>query len=199
MVFQKVNKSKLSSSLDLRKSPEYKRGVRNIITQEFEAIKAKLILDFNNHKVTQEIAMGKKARNISGTLGGYGNLFTYIGFSESDKPIDPINQLLNTIEINSITFNKAGQSSTFISYPKPVDIFSVTPLPWAEGRSWAEGIEKGLPGLGFFLNKDNTGRSGGGIQTKGKVKNGKFQNTKYITSLIRGFEKDIYALNRKAI
>jgi len=200
MVFQKVNKRKLASSIDFSRSPEYKKGIRSIIMLEFERIKAKIISEFNNHKVTQEIEMGPNANNISGTLGGYGNLFSYIGFESSDKPTEPIRQALNSIAINSITFNKLGVAQTIISYPKPVDIFGITPLPWANGRSWAEGIERGLPGLGYFLSKDDAGRSGGGLQVTSKVKSGvkfarKFQNTKYISSLIKDFEKDIYKLN----
>jgi len=70
-------------------------------------------------------------------------------------------------------------------------------LPWADSRSWAEGIERGLPGLGYFLSKDNIGRSGAGIQVEKQVKQTKFQNVKYISSLINEFEKDILSLNNK--
>ena len=169
------------------------------MTREFEIIKNQFIRNFNNHKVTKEIEAGPDSRNISGTLGGYGNLFSYIGFSKGDKPTESIRSLFKDIRINSINVNKFGQSNIFVMYPKAQDIFAVTPLPWADGRSWAEGVEKGLPGLGYFLNKENLGRSGGGIQTKNQVKQTKFENTRYISSLINEFEKDIFSLNNKVI
>jgi len=197
MYVSKISKSKLAGQLDLRSSPEYVRGVKDIVTKEFEIIKNQFIRNFNNHKVTREIEAGPDSRNISGTLGGYGNLFSYIGFSKGDKPIEPIRSLFKDIRINSINVNKFGQSSTFITYPRAQEIFAVTPLPWADSRSWAEGIERGLPGLGYFLSKDNIGRSGAGVQVKKQVKQTKFQNVKYISSLINEFEKDILSLNNK--
>ncbi len=199
MYVPKTSRGKLASQLDLRRSPEYVRGIKLIVNKEFEIIKNNFIRKFNNHKVTKEIEAGPDSSNISGTLGGYGNLFSYIGFSKGDKPTESIRSLFKDIRINSINVNKFGQSSTFIMYPNAQDIFAVTPLPWAESRSWAEGVERGLPGLGFYLNKDNLGRSGGGIQIKNKVKQTKFQNVKYVSSLINEFEKDILSLNNKTI
>jgi len=199
MYVPKTSRGKLASQLDLRRSPEYVRGIKVIITKEFEIIKSNFIRKFNNHKVTKEIEAGPDSRNISGTLGGYGNLFSYIGFSKGDKPTESIRSLFKDIRINSINVNKFGQSSTFIMYPNAQDIFAVTPLPWADSRSWAEGVERGLPGLGYFLSKDNIGRSGAGIQTKNQVKQSQFQNVKYISSLINEFEKDILSLNNKVI
>ena len=72
--------------------------------------------------------------------------------------------------------------------PLPEDVFSITPLPWATGRSWAEGIERGLSGLGHLLRK-NKGRSGAAIQTSVKVRGGKFQNTPYISAFLRKYKK----------
>lgn len=199
MYISKISKGKLAGQLNLSKSPEYVKGVKQIVIKEFELIKNNFIKNFNNHKVTREIEAGPDSKNISGTLGGYGNLFSYIGFSKGEKPIEPIRALLKGIQINSININKLGQSKTFISYPNSEDIFAITPLPWADSRSWAEGIERGLPGLGYFLNKDNMGRSGAGIQVKNKIKQAKFQNVKYISSLVNEFEKDILSLNNKTI
>ena len=49
--------------------------------QRLESIKARMIEEFIDHPVSQEIAAGAGATNSSGTLtGGYGNLFTFIGF-----------------------------------------------------------------------------------------------------------------------
>ena len=197
MYISKISKSKLAGQIDLRKSPEYVRGVKDVVTKEFEIIKNNFISEFNNHPVTREIEAGAGSTNISRTLGGYGNLFSYIGFSAGDKPIQNIRNKFNEIFITNVNIKKDGSSIVFISYPQPKDIFAVTPLPWAEGRSWAEGIERGLPGFGSYLNTETSkSRSGHGVQIKNSVRKGKFQNTPYITKLIRNFEKQIINLNR---
>jgi len=54
-----------------------------------------MISEFLNHPITVEIKTGPYAENISGTLNGYGNLFSFIGFSDGDDPINPIEGLLN--------------------------------------------------------------------------------------------------------
>ena len=197
MFVPKINKNKISHLIDLRRSPEYIAGVKKIINTEFQLIKKELIANFNRHPVTVEIEAGPQASNTSGTLGGYGNLFSYIGFNESDKPTNAIRNQLSKIFINNIKINKDGSSIVVVSYPKPREIFAVTPLPWAEGRSWAEGIEQGLPGFGSYLNTESDkSRSGEGIQVKNGKKKGKFRKTRYISRLIVDFERKIMKLNR---
>ena len=72
--------------------------------------------------------------------------------------------------------------------PTKEQIFAVTPLPYIGGRSWAEGIERGISGLGFLLRK-NAGRSGAAIQTRVKVRKGRFQNVPYISSFLNKYIK----------
>ena len=58
-------------------------------------------------------------------------------------------------------------------------------MPWAEGRSWAQGISFGIAGFGRFLSTD-AGNSDGGIQVKHDNLNAqgnrptKFNRTSYI-------------------
>ena len=40
-----------------------------------------------------------------------------------------------------------------VSIPTAQDIFAITPLPWATGRSWAEGIELTPGDFKLFLNE----------------------------------------------
>ena len=73
-------------------------------------------------------------------------------------------------------------------------------MPWATGRSWARGIERGISGLGKYLVKDTRvarSRSGTAIQTKSKVRNGKFSNTSYLSMLLNNYYKDIKNLEKK--
>lgn len=193
-------KKNVSRLLDFTKSFEYVKEVKNLVRLEFEAMKKELIQEFETHPVTVEIDGGKNARNLSGTLDGVENLFSYIGFEENDKPTQPIRNALNEIFLTSTMIKKDGSSLSNVLYPLPDDIFRITPMPWAEGRSWAKGIESGMPGFGRYLRKDApSSRSGGGIQVKGKVRAGGFKNTRYISEMIRKFEKNLRGLNRITI
>jgi len=175
-----------------RQAPkELRRNFEKEIKDKFKKIKNELIKEFLSDPVTIEILQGASGSNISGTLGGVSNLFAFIGFSSGEQPISPILQSLENIQI---TYNKEirkrGIGVEFdVSMPTAQDIFAITPLPWASGRSWAEGIERGLSGLGYLLRKDG-GRSGAAVQSRvNKIRSGKFQNRPYISALIRKYTK----------
>ena len=159
--------------------------------REFKEIKAEMIKEFLSHPVTQEIMEGPYAPNLSGTLGGETNLFAFIGFNAGEQPVGPI---LNLLEEVNITYNKEYKEkgigvSFHVSLPTAEDIFAITPLPWATGRSWAEGIERGISGLGYLVRKSG-GRSGAAVQSRvNKVRSGRFQNRPYISSFIKRYKK----------
>ncbi len=69
------------------------------LEDHFKDIYKEFITSFNAHPVTQEIEGGARSTNISGTLGGVGNLFTYIGFDSGSNPIKPLRNLLETYDI----------------------------------------------------------------------------------------------------
>lgn len=181
--------------IDLSKSTQYVTKLKSIILVNFKKIKNELIDEFKTHPVTVEIEAGPQARNTSGTLGGNGNLFSFIGFNEGDKPTKVIYSKLESITLGSTIIMRNGSSRTTVIYPTADDIFNVTPMPWAEGRSWAKGIESGISGLGLYLNKKDTGRSGAGIQRHSKSLGGKFRNTQYISKMIKDFERKILTLD----
>ena len=174
-----------------RQVPKLARKKLERITKEkFKKIKEEMLTEFLNNPITQEIMAGPSSSNISGTLGGISNLFAFIGFDQGDEPINPI---LTLLEKMTLTYDKeathAGIGVDFkINMPLAEEIFAITPLPWAMGRSWAEGIERGLSGLGHLLIK-NKGRSGAAIQTRVKVRGGGFQNVPYISTLIGKYTK----------
>ncbi len=165
--------------------------VSESVQREFNIIKEQMIREFLNLPVTQEIMGGPDSTNISGTLGGYGNLFSFIGFEQSDKPIDPI---LDLLESSSVTVRDGADHLVIITIPSAASIFSVTPMPWASGRSWAKGIESGISGLGFYINKSGVGRSDAGIQTTKKIKSGTFKRTQYISTFIQKYIKQFSSI-----
>jgi hypothetical protein len=171
------------------------------VTKAFEKVKRQMILEFMNHPVTREILGGPNASNESGTLNGYGNLFSFIGFNEGDDPIEVILDLLNNSEIRSSNTDDSGIMFT-ISIPSKQSIFAATPLPWANGRSWSEAIERGLSGLGYYLNRENlnNSKSGTGIQVKSNLRKGaKYKPVKYISALINEYTKKFQNIDKTII
>lgn len=172
------------------------RKFKNTISQNIEPVildaNRKLLRDFLTHAISVEIAGGPTASNISGSLGGEGNLYSFIGFDAGTNPLAPIVEILvNSIQVRTI--RKANNKFYFevrLTTPSKEDIFEATPMPWADGRSWAEGIEKGISGLGNYLfsRKGFTNsRSGHGVQTEnldGKSLD-QFRNQTYISALLR--------------
>ena len=162
------------------------------VRKKFKEIKQEMIREFLANPITQEIMSGAGGTNISGTLGGVSNLFAFIGFDQGSDPIAPILSLLESVTLeyqSDIKNPTTGLGVNFkVNLPLPEDIFAITPLPWATGRSWVEGIERGLSGLGHLLRK-NKGRSGAAIQTSVKVRGGKFQNVPYISAFLRKYKK----------
>ena len=175
-----------------RQAPKaLRRDLEKEAKRKFKRIKAEMIKEFLSHPVTQEIMEGPSAPNISGTLGGVSNLFAFIGFDAGNQPVAPI---LERLEAVNIIYNKEykekGIGVSFnVFLPTAEDIFAITPLPWATGRSWAEGIERGISGLGYLVKKSG-GRSGAAVQSRvNKVRGGGFQNTPYISSFIKRYKK----------
>ena len=176
-----------------RQAPKaLKEPLSKDVRKRFNRIKKEMIKEFMSLPVTQEILQGPDGINISGTLDGVSNLFAFIGFDRGDQPILPILQSLENTSIQYKGPLKEGRklgNNFSVSLPTAQEIFAVTPLPWATGRSWAEGIERGISGLGFLLRKNNKGRSGAAIQTSVKVRGGRFKNTAYISSFIKKYRK----------
>jgi hypothetical protein len=166
-----------------------RRDFEKEATIQFKKIKAELINEFLNHPITKEIKEGPSASNTSNTLGGVSNLFAFIGFEEGDDPIDPIVKIFESIDISFGGEIPMGAKFN-ISMPTALDIFVITPMPWASGRSWAQGIEKGISGLGYLLRRNSSAsRSGEAVQSSVKIRSGKFKNTPYISELIKKYSK----------
>jgi len=155
---------------------------------------SKMIANFENHLVTKEIESGPDGYNMSGTLSGYGNLYSFIGFEEGMDPITPIRRILQkSLEIKSLPSGARSMITNFlVELPSKQEIIEASPMPWAEGRSWVEGIEKGISGLGQYLNKVSfSSRSGEGVQSENKIRGGGFKNSKYLSDILNQLNRDI--------
>jgi hypothetical protein len=160
--------------------------------------KRELIKEFDSHPVTLEIEGGPDAFNSTGLLGGYGNLFSFIGFHEEEDPIELVRQLLSVSELMKPTVIQKRGSVEYkfrvVGMTKS-KLFAATRLGWL-GKSWLQGIESGLSGLGQYMHDDpdyihGNSRSGTGIQSRVKIRGGGYTPTRYISALIRNFEKKL--------
>ena len=85
----KINIRGLKSEIAKKGFPIFKREAVPRIEKKLKQEALKLLVAFDDHEITKEIEAGPGARNSSGTLGGYGNLYTFIGFSRGQDPISP--------------------------------------------------------------------------------------------------------------
>jgi len=98
--FKSVSRSTLKEvQMALPRQMKYTKGLKNAVNQKVQDAQKKLLEEFERHPVTVEISGGTNATNISGTLSGHGNLFSYIGFSAGDKPLSAIREILKKYEI----------------------------------------------------------------------------------------------------
>lgn len=156
------------------------------------------IQEFKNHPVTREVAAGPSASNISGTLGGYGNLFSFIGFEDGQNPTQTIEAyILNKLRQKVVLVPNARQGGwrVVVATPSLDDIATFTPIPWASGRSWVVGIHAGISGLGHYMyssrgSRYNT-RSGTAFQVDANLRRGGFQNVPYMVPLLKSLQKKL--------
>jgi len=169
--------------------------VRQYILPITEEARADLIKDFYNHSITKELQAGPKASNSSGTLGGYGNLFSYIGFDSGDNPTQIIEEIIKQrLNVRVRAIGRGRFRITIDNVVSKEDIFAVTPIPWADGASWAESMEKGMSNLGSFLYKSSglpESNSGTGLQVSRQLRSTTFKTQPYISKILQDFRKNL--------
>jgi hypothetical protein len=197
-----INRAVLKRQLKrgVMKSSKTKELARKQALKSFEMKKRKLLSDFDNHSVTREIKAGPRATNSSGTLGGHGNLFSFIGFDSGYDPISPVRDLLvqETRLLKSPKVNTRGDDIVFefgVRYPTKDRLASVSPMPWEPG-SWLLKIEKGISGVGHYIYKSFlegvASRSGTGVQSKKKINSGMmYRRTSYISLILNTFRASL--------
>ena len=177
------------------------------IEKTAQKIKQEMIAEFLRHPVTRELLEKNTAQNYSQTLVGYGNLYSFIGFNYPEDPTVPILDLLNATRID-LRLN-GSNLFLYIKIPTPEDVWAVTPMPWADGRSWAKGIESGISGLNFYLSVQKAGakalkafedsRSGTAIQSNKKVSpSARYNPTLYISTLLKKYKTKFSSLGKKS-
>lgn len=184
--------------LNIGKLSEIKSAALEIAESKLQDERREFLNEFESHPVTREIEEGEAAQNISGTLGGYGNLFSFIGFANGSKPTEAVKDLVKKIRIagsgKAQKGKKYGEIIFRVLIPPIGEFENKTPMPWAKGRSWLTGIERGISGFGYFISRMMSGRSGGGTQADNAIRSGGFRNTSYFSKMYNDFIKRLFSV-----
>ena len=190
-----IDKKQLLKEIVANNSRITNQLVKEYIEPRINVLQEQMVEEFRSHPVTSELNNGPNASNTSGLLGGYGNLFSFIGFSSSDSPIETVLAILNKkIRTSVKRRDNNGGYSIILAIPSREEINAATPIPWLSGRSWVDGIEKGISGLGQYLYSENgfdNSRSDTGVQVYNRVSGVKFKNTSYLSTIINNFKRKL--------
>jgi hypothetical protein len=181
--------------------------------RELNIQKAHFLDEVEGHKVSQELI--NKPNTSSFLLGAGGNIFSFIGFPSEQEPVSELIEVLEDgIQLSSSPPRKKFKIFGVIEYKYRVSIPTAAEisrdqkfkLPWEEGLSWVDGIEKGISGLGAYIYRAQgfgssvESRSGTGLQAKEgsksgakskTIRSGSFQTTTYLSGLLNDFRKEI--------
>jgi len=180
----------------ISKSERLINQTEKIVKNRFEAAQSRYLNEFESHPVTKEIEAGPKSSNLSSTLGGVGNLFSFIGFNSADNPVQSIrNYIKSNFKLGKPKILSRGGKIRLdfeVSYPSLEDLKNISPMPWEGGRSWVSSIERGISGFSNYIYKRFIeGRSGEALQSKNKVRGNVYKPTKYMSMIIENFIKGI--------
>lgn len=176
---------------------ETKASVDKLLRSEARAVAEEVLQQKTNqyvneiesHPVSIEINNGEGSQNISNTLDGNGNLFSFIGFNEGSKPVEDI---VNIVK-NNTSIRELSVKNNIIKYqvnsPSLEELYSVTPMPFERGLSWLRGIEKGISGFGYYLYGKifPSSRSGRAIQSNNRIRKNNYKPKDYFSNLYGRF------------
>jgi len=174
-----------------------------VIKRRVAGLKGVALKEFDRHPVSREIAQGPEGVNVSNTLSGEGNLFSFIGFSKTSDPLGPVREVLKSnLNLTSRQKKKRGAKgmvsgySYQLSFPTFAAFDLVARMPWESGNSWVEGVEKGISGYSNYMyfkfgdGKELTkSRSGKALQVKKSANSGIFKTTPYITEILTNYRR----------
>jgi hypothetical protein len=177
-------------------STKFKRQIDSLVNKKIDEIKRATLQEFDSHPITVEIEAGASSKNSSGTLGGYGNLFSFIGFSSNASPTSALRGAINkSIAIRRLKGSGGNKKQIQVSYkvtlPSKGLIEAVTPMPW-EGGSWVEAVENGMSNFSYYMYKRfGEGRSGWGFQADHNLRSAIFQPKAYVSEILANFQRSI--------
>lgn len=191
---QNAIKNKINKALG--NSVAVKRLAYNKAFGVFRTAQRIMLQEFDRNIITQELLAGPRGVNMSDTLDGYGNLFSFIGFYAGDRPTERLRILLEMGTTFQQTVYRNGAWYFRVFLPNREAIENVTQMPWEEGNSWAYAVESEISGLSHYMYKRWGGsRSGTGFQLPYENWEGlTFKGRPYITEILNSFRNRVNKL-----
>jgi hypothetical protein len=154
------------------------------------AAKQKLLEEFEQHPVTAEMKGGAESSNLSGSLGGYGNLFSFMGFNEGSNPTKVVKNFLQSFISLKPTGRSRGSVKEYNVQIPSMEDFDFAKMPWESGNNWVRAIETGVSGFSYYMHKAHeASRSGVGIQIDNQLRGKGSKSVSYMTELLNKFRK----------
>lgn len=175
------------------------------LRKKFTELKAQMLSDFNNLPIIDALDYGPGYGNtdIANLLGGYGDLFSFLGFPRNRKPANKIRALIRSMKLEKLDSPGLSVKWRIVDFPTMDAVEEVTKddLPWIKGKSWVKFLEQGVPGLGEYLNKNNLenppSRSNFGIQSKHSVRPSRIVRApKWMSGFLQTYFKKFEALSK---
>ena len=178
-----------------------------LIKKRVGGLKGVILKEFDRHPVTRELNQGPSGVNISNTLNGIGNLFSFIGFYKGQGVIGPVREMLKShFNLVGTQGKKRGRKGveafTYqLDFPSLNSFDMISRMPWESGNRWVVGIERGISGFSHFMylkvgeGKELAGksRSGKGLQSRKALNAGIFKPIPYITEMLNNYRKRLRA------
>lgn len=189
----KINVASIEAKMRGALAISGKEAAQKVAEKFFKRAKDIMLQDFDKHPITAEIKAGSRAVNFSNTLGGYGNLFSFLGFEEGSNPTAPLRDLLELGTNIRYTLYRDNHWYFRIQTPNKEAIEAITPMDWESGNSWASAVEQGVSNLSYYLyKKTSSSRSGTGMQANWEINDDlSFQRTEYLTEIFQKFRDRI--------
>jgi len=166
------------------------REARKQAKDVFEDAKEAYMKEFEKHKITKELEAGPNASNTSGTLGGYGNLFSFMGFNEGTDPVKPVENFLKSFISLKPQGKSRGNAKEYTVKVPSIEDFDFAKMPWEQGNSWVRAVEVGISGFSYYMHKAHeASRAGTGLQMNHKLRSVGSKTTPYMTELLSKFRK----------
>jgi len=187
----KINKNILNKELSKSKMAALEKEAFSFASKVLEEKKQNYLNSIADHPISQELSSGPSGPNVSNTLNGDGNLYSFIGFENGAKPIEDLLYIINNNTRIKKVESKQDEFKFEVYTPNLEELRNVTPMPFENGNSWLRGIEKGISGFSNYLYGllFGSSRSGTGIQSKNKIRRANYKPVKYFTLLYNEFIK----------
>jgi len=191
----------------VRNSTVVSKGADVLIKKRVGGLKGVVLKEFDKHPVTRELSQGPAGVNMSNTLNGIGNLFSFIGFYKGQNVIGPVRDMLKShFGLVGAQGKKRGRKGveafTYkIDFPTLNSFDMISRMPWESGNSWVVGIERGISGFSHYMylklgegkELTNKSRSGKGLQSRKTLNAGIFKPIPYITEILNNYRKRLKA------